>query len=246
MFFQRVSYNYYYGCREKVGEPMGNDWTEENLISLRERVYLHIKDLILDGEFKTGDRLVERELAERLNISRTPIREALFRLESQGFVKTVPRKGVIVADISEKEIIEVFTILSSLEVLAAKLAVQKLDDETKTKFITYCKKVEECLRNEADFSNLHSELNHLLYSAAKNAKLYEILSGLSDYIRAFAKTGYKNPGRQEQSMEEHLKIMEAIINQEIEMAEYLTRIHIENSKKAYLEGVKQVKEKGKR
>jgi DNA-binding GntR family transcriptional regulator len=227
---------------------MGNNWTEENLISIRERVYFHIKDLILDGEFKTGDRLVERELAERLNISRTPIREALFRLESQGFVKTVPRKGVIVADISEKEIIEVFTILSSLEVLAAKLAVQKLDDETKSKFIACIKKVEVCLqdKNENDYSDLHSEMNYLLYSSAKNSKLYEMLSGLSDYIRAFAKIGYKKPGRAEQSMEEHVKIMEAIINQEIEMAEYLTKIHIENSRKTYLEAVKQGEDKEKR
>ncbi|MGN7178088.1 GntR family transcriptional regulator [Paenibacillus sp. FSL R5-0490] len=223
---------------------MVNNWTEDNLISIRERVYLHIKDLILDGEFKAGDRLVERELAERLNISRTPIREALFRLESQGFVKTVPRKGVIVADISEKEIIEVFTILSSLEVLAAKLAVQKLDDEMESKFKGSINKVKEFLNNpEEDAAELHRELNHLLYSSAKNVKLYEMLSGLSDYIRAFAKIGHKNPGRAKQSMEEHLKIMEAIVNKEMEMAEYLTKIHIENSKKAYIEAVQQSEDK---
>ncbi|URM31527.1 GntR family transcriptional regulator [Cytobacillus firmus] len=223
---------------------MVNNWTEDNLISIRERVYLHIKDLILDGEFKAGDRLVERELAERLNISRTPIREALFRLESQGFVKTVPRKGVIVADISEKEIIEVFTILSSLEVLAAKLAVQKLDDEMESKFAGSIIKVKEYLNNpEEDVAELHRELNHLLYSSAKNVKLYEMLSGLSDYIRAFAKIGHKNPGRAKQSMEEHLKIMEAIVNKEMEMAEYLTKIHIENSKKAYIEAVQQSENK---
>ncbi|MBT2679292.1 GntR family transcriptional regulator [Bacillus sp. ISL-35] len=224
---------------------MGKNWTEDNLISIRERVYLHIKDLILDGEFKAGDRLVERELAERLNISRTPIREALFRLESQGFVKTVPRKGVIVADISEKEIIEVFTILSSLEVLAAKLAVQKLDDVTKSNFSASIKKVEDYLKNpDEDTSDLHRDLNQLLYSSAKNVKLYEMLSGLSDYIRAFAKIGHKNPGRAKQSMEEHLKIMEAIVNKEIEMAEYLTKIHIENSKKAYIEAIQQNEKKG--
>ena len=76
-----------------------------------------------------------------------------------------------------------------------------------------------------------------LIQFGKKCKLYEMLSGLSDYIRAFAKTGYKKPGRAEQSMEEHLRIMEAIINQEIEMAEYLTKIHIENSRKAYIEAV---------
>jgi len=68
-----------------------------------------------------------------------------------------------------------------------------------------------------------------------------MLSGLSDYIRAFAKTGYKNQGRPEQSMKEHLEMMKAIINQEIEMVEYLTKIHIENSKKAYIEAVRQDK-----
>ena len=72
----------------KRGKQLGSSWSEENLISIRERAYLHLKDLILEGELKAGDRLVERELAEKLKISRTPIREALFRLESQGFVKT--------------------------------------------------------------------------------------------------------------------------------------------------------------
>jgi len=218
---------------------LANNWSEENLISIRERAYLHLKDLILEGELKTGDRLVERELAEKLNISRTPIREALFRLESLGFVKTVPRKGVIVADITEKEILEVFTILSSLEVLAAKLAVQKLDDDTKKRFQASIEKVENYLRdpNSSDYSSLHSELNNLLYRSAKNTKLFDMLSGLSDYIRAFAKTGYRNEGRPEQSMKEHIEIMKAIINQEIEMAEYLTKIHIENSKKAYIDAI---------
>jgi len=220
---------------------MINKWSEENLISIRERVYLYIKDLILEGEYKTGDRLVERELAEKLNISRTPVREALFRLESQGFVKTVPRKGVIVSDISDKEIIEVFTILSSLEVLAAKLAVQKLDEGTKGKFQDAIKRVEESLQDPIndDYSELHGELNFLLYSSAKNSKLYDILSELSDYIRAFAKTGYKKDGRPEQSMKEHIEIMKAIMNEESEMAEYLTKIHIENSRKAYIDGIKQ-------
>ncbi|WP_394232981.1 GntR family transcriptional regulator [Niallia oryzisoli] len=218
---------------------MANNWSEENLISIRERAYLHLKDLILEGELKTGDRLVERELAEKLNISRTPIREALFRLESLGFVKTVPRKGVIVADITEKEILEVFTILSSLEVLAAKLAAQKLDEDTKKRFQASIIKVENYLtdQNSTDYASLHNELNDLLYRSAKNTKLFDMLSGLSDYIRAFAKTGYRNEGRPEQSMKEHVEIMKAIMNQEAEMAEYLTKIHIENSKKAYIDAV---------
>ena len=125
--------------------------------------------------------------------------------------------------------------------LAAKLAIQKLDDETKSKFETSIKMVEDRLQegNYGDYSDLHGKLNHLLYSSAKNSKLYEMLSGLSDYIRAFAKIGYKNQGRPEQSMREHIEIMKAIMNRETDMAEYLTKIHIENSKKAYTESIQQ-------
>ena len=77
-------------------------WEENNLLSIREHAYIYLKEMILEGELKAGDRLIERELAGKLGISRTPIREALFRLESQGFVKTVPRKGVVVSNISEE------------------------------------------------------------------------------------------------------------------------------------------------
>ncbi|MEK4030551.1 GntR family transcriptional regulator [Pseudobacillus sp. FSL P4-0506] len=109
---------------------MEMNWKEESFLSIREYAYLYLKERILEGKYKAGDRLIERELAAKLAISRTPIREALFRLESQGFVQTVPRKGVVVSEISEEEVIEVFTILSSLEVLAAKLAAQRMDEET--------------------------------------------------------------------------------------------------------------------
>jgi DNA-binding GntR family transcriptional regulator len=221
---------------------LGQHWEEEDLLSIRERAYLYLKELILEGEFNTGDRLVERELAEKLKISRTPIREALFRLESQGFVKTVPRKGVVVSHLSNDEIIEVFTILSSLEVLAVKLAAQKLDDQTKNEFEFYIEKLKSALAgDESNFAELHIEINYFLYKSAKSPKLYEILTGLMDHIRAFAKVGYEKPGRRERSMEEHREIMQAICNREFEMAEYLTKIHIENSKKAYIESIKQTK-----
>ena len=68
-------------------------WEEKNLLSIREHAYLYLKKNILEGEFQAGDRLIERELATKLKISRTPIREALFRLETQGFVKTVQKRG---------------------------------------------------------------------------------------------------------------------------------------------------------
>lgn len=222
-------------------------WEEEELLSIRERAYLYLKDLILSGEYKPGDRLIEREVASQLNISRTPIREALFRLESQGFVKTVPRKGVIVSNISEEEVIEVFTILSSLEVLAARLAAQKMDDTLIGEFNEKIEKLEALEKDEVEGGDTeHIEMNLLLYKAAKSPKLFDILSGLTDYIQMSANMGYETPGRRKESIREHIQIMKAVRDQEADMAEYLTKIHIENSKKAYIQFLENQKEKVKK
>ncbi|MFB7139995.1 GntR family transcriptional regulator [Gottfriedia sp. NPDC056225] len=217
---------------------------ETNFLSIREHAYRYLKELILEGHYKPGDRLIERELAVKLNISRTPIREALFRLESQGFVKTVPRKGVIVSNISDEDIMEVFTILSSLEVLAAKLAAQKMTDEIQQEFD---QKIEALLyieeHSDENFENEHIEMNLLLYKAAKSPKLFEILSGLTDYIHMSANMGYEAPGRRKESLREHIEIMKAVRNKEVEMSEYLTKIHIENSRRAYMNYIEKRKEK---
>lgn len=218
-------------------------WEENNLLSIREHAYIFLKKMILEGEFQAGDRLIERELATKLKISRTPIREALFRLESQGFVKTVPRKGVVVSNISEMEVFEVFTILSSLEVLAVKLAAQRMDRETQhvlDQKIKLLMVLEE--QAEENFNVEHIQMNRLIYEASKSPKLFEILSGLNDYIHMAANMGYETAGRRKESLKEHIEIMKALRDQDAEIAEYLMRIHIENSKKAYITYIESLKE----
>lgn len=214
-------------------------WVEEDLIPIRSRVFTHLKNAIVTGEYKAGERLVERELAEKLKISRTPIREALLRLESIGFVETVPRKGVVVAEITVEEILEVFTILSSLEVLSVKLAAQKMGGKTKDEFEKMITNVNKVLSGEekCDIKQFHLDIHETLFKAAKSSKLYEILMGLVDNIRAFAHLGYEMPGRQRTAMEEHRDILIAVYNQEVDKAMELTRIHIENSKKAYVDAI---------
>jgi DNA-binding GntR family transcriptional regulator len=223
---------------------MEKTWEGNQLISIREHAYLYLKKLILEGEYQAGDRLVERELAAKLNISRTPIREALFRLESQGFVKTVPRKGVVITNISEDEVLEVFTILSSLEVLAVKLAAQRMDRETQKELD---QKIQELMeldeQAEENFNSEHIHMNQLINKASKSPKLYEILSGLIDFIHMAANMGYETPGRRKDSLKEHIDIMKALRDRESEIAEYLMRIHIENSKKAYIAYMDRIKKK---
>ncbi|WP_404324038.1 GntR family transcriptional regulator [Cytobacillus firmus] len=220
-------------------------WEGNNLISIREHAYLYLKKLILEGEYQAGDRLVERELAAKLNISRTPIREALFRLESQGFVKTVPRKGVVISNISEDEVLEVFTILSSLEVLAVKLAAQRMDSGTQQELDLKIKELIELSEQyEENFNSEHIQMNRLINKASKSPKLYEILSGLIDFIHMAANMGYETPGRRKDSLKEHIDIMKALRDKDAEIAEYLMRIHIENSKKAYMAYINRIKKRG--
>ena len=214
---------------------MAQAWTQEDLSPIRDKVYAYLKDAILRGEYKAGDRLVERVLAEKLSISRTPIREALFRLETQRFVRTVPRKGVVVNEITQAEILEVFMILASLESLAARLAAQKVNDEIAADIDLLIAEIDEALDNGGgDEVELNVQYNELIGRAAGNPKLHEMLVDLKDYVRAFSNLSSALPGRSNEALREHKDILGAIRSGEEDLAESFTRIHLEKSRKAYM------------
>ena len=172
-------------------------WNDEELSPIRDKVYLYIKQAIMQGLYKSGDRIIERELADQLNVSRTPIREALFRLESQGFVKTLPRKGVIVSKLSSEEIIEIFTILSVLESLAMKMAALKAEQSHRDELSSIIDDIDLAqAKPNFDHSDkkFHFEINDVICRAAQSPRLKQMLDGLSDYIRAFVHLGYELPG----------------------------------------------------
>src|SRR5574344_1559079 len=96
---------------------------------LRALVCEHIRQAIIDGTFTRGERLMEIQLAEEMGVSRTPVREAIRKLELEGFVVMIPRRGTYVADISIKDITEVYEIRTALDILAAGLAAERISDE---------------------------------------------------------------------------------------------------------------------
>lgn len=217
---------------------MAEPWTQEELAPIRDKVYTYLKEAILRGEYKAGDRLVERVLADKLNISRTPIREALFRLETQRFVRTVPRRGVVVNEIPQAEILEVFMILSSLESLAARLAAEKVNDAIVVEIDRLMEEMDAALDNGngEDAVELNVRYNDLIGQAAANPKLHEMLVDLKDYVRAFSNLSSSLPGRTKEALREHKDILNAVRSGEADLAESFTRIHLEKSKKAYLSG----------
>lgn len=217
-------------------------WREEELSPIRDKVYEYIKQSIISGVYKSGDRIVERELADQLRVSRTPIREALFRLESQGLVKTLPRKGVVVSKLEPEEVVEIFTILASLESLAMKLAAQRAEPAHREEMGRILGEIEQALESEDSGSEderwrFHFAINEAVCRAARSPRLASMLDDLSDYIRSFVQLGYDRPGRRRKATEEHRDLLRAVRDGEAEMAEHLTRIHLENSKRAYLEAL---------
>jgi DNA-binding GntR family transcriptional regulator len=218
---------------------------QEDLMPIRDRAYFQIKEGILKGIYKPGERLIERQLAGDLGISRTPIREALFKLENDGFVTTLPRRGVVVSEISDDEILEVFDILASLEALAFRLAAEKTDKFIARKISSMIEQLDELLSHSDEqweseksyIADLQITVNDILYGAAKSPRLYEILRGLYDYILAFANIGYEVPGRLKEAVLEHRRILEAVRNQEVDVVEDLARDHLANSKRAYLQAL---------
>jgi DNA-binding GntR family transcriptional regulator len=215
-------------------------WSEQELSPIRDKVYEYIKEAIVQGVYKSGDRIIERELADQLNVSRTPIREALFRLESQGFVKTVPRKGVVVSKLSPEEVVEIFMILSAIESLAMKLAAQRANEAERAELDQIIAEIDAALAEpeaQPEHWKFHFKINDVVCRAAASPRLTKMLDDLSDYIRAFVNVGYELPGRLRKAMEEHRDLARAIRDGEPELAESLAKIHIENSKKAYLDAL---------
>jgi DNA-binding GntR family transcriptional regulator len=161
-------------------------------------------------------------------------------LESQGFVKTVPRKGVIVSKLSPEEVIEIFMILSAVESLVMKLAAQRATDAHRAELDQIIREIDEALAEpiaQPEHWKFHFKINDVVCRAANSPRLAKMLDDLSDYIRAFVNVGYELPGRLRKAMEEHRDLARAIRDGEPELAESVAKIHIENSKKAYLDAL---------
>lgn len=213
-------------------EPINQD----NYVPIRDTAYEILRNAILNGTLEPGTRMVERELANQLGISRTPIREAIRKLENEGLVTHIPRKGVVVTKVSIKEVIEIFNIRAALEGLAASHAAENINSKTAMKLRSLLEKMENALdAKQADlFKKLHLKFNDTIYLAADSPRLYQMIQTLVDYIANYTQAGYSYPGRQQEAQEEHRAVVDAIINKKPMLAEQIAKKHIENSKKAFL------------
>ena len=206
---------------------------------VREVVSETLRQAIRDGIFKPGERLMEIPLSEELGVSRTPIREAIRKLELEGFVIMIPRRGTYVADISLKDISQVFEIRSALEELAGALAAERITAEEieylermLVEIGTYIEKKDMDRIVEADV-NFHE----VLYKASRNERLVEIIHNLREQTLRFRTVSMNQPGRLAKTWEEHRLLVEAIADRDANKARKIARLHMEHSEQALLTGM---------
>lgn len=204
---------------------------------IRDSVFSILRKAILDKKLEPGQRLVERNIAEQLGISRTPVREAIRKLELERLVTYIPRKGVVVTGFTKDDIVEILLIRTSLEALICSLAAAKITPREVERLESLSKQIidEHSKGNFKKSNQLNDKFHELIYRTAESPRLYNFLDTLREYISAFTQAAYSKPGRPEQAWLEHKEIIEALGNHDSAEADRAARRHAENSSKAFLE-----------
>jgi DNA-binding GntR family transcriptional regulator len=191
--------------------------------TLREKILETIREAILRGALKPGEKVAEPELAERFGISRTPIREAFRQLESEGYLTVIPRKGAVVTALSERDVEEFYAIKSILEGYAARMAAVNLSSKDIDRLEAINDRLEQLARDGdvKTFFRVHNEFHELFIRAAGNEKLLELIGQLLMKFNRLRMASLSLPGRMEISVNEHKKILEAFKSNDGEKANQL-------------------------
>ncbi len=203
-------------------------------LPLRDVVYNTLRKAILRGEFQPGERLMEIMLANKLGVSRTPVREAMRQLENEGLVIMIPRKGAQVAKITHQELNDVLEVRKSLEMLAVEKACERITPDEEKELI----EAEELFKSligtdditavaEADVA-----FHDIIYKATGNRRLIQILNNLREQMYRFRVEHLKNKAGRLKLTEEHRAIVEAVLAKDAASAARLTGVHIDNQKVA--------------
>ena len=217
-------------------------------MNLKENIVTELRNAIVSGEYKPGDHLTETALSLRFGASRTPIREALNRMEKEGFIKIIPGKGARVVKLSLKDISNIYDMLIVLEGLASKLACSQLTDEQIDKLEQIFLKTTRASnrKNLHLMSELNIQFHWIITEATKNSYLIDVRFKFRNIIDQFGRISYLAPGQIKATLVEHQKIIDAFKRRSPTLAELLTKKHLENGKKRVLKYLSEGQEENDR
>ena len=209
-------------------------------LPLRDVVFNTLRQAILKGELAPGERLMEIQLAEKLGVSRTPIREAIRKLELEGLVLMIPRKGAEVAKISEKSLRDVLEVRRSLEELAIELACQRMSEDDMAELERVQGNFKSAIdRGEAmSIAQSDEQYHDVIYQGTRNDKLVQMLGNLREQMYRYRVEYLKRDGVFPQLIAEHEAIIRHIENNEKEKATEVMCRHIDNQVEAVIDVIR--------
>lgn len=202
--------------------------------TISEFVYDQLKDDILSGKHRPGERLVETNLAKELDVSRTPVREALSRLEIEGLITMTPHRGIFVTELSKKKIQDYYQTRAVLEGLAAELAAINASEEDLVEFTSLKNKMDKIFERDKKLTNYeaiaksNNEFHKLICKISKNEVVTRMLASLDSPITLVRTTSWTNYQRKFETFEEHNKIASAILQRNPKLAKEMAEEHVHN------------------
>ena len=210
--------------------PEEFNMTVNEYMPLRDVVFYTLRQAILKGEMEPGERLMEIQLAKKLGVSRTPIREAIRKLELEGLVIMIPRRGAEVAGITEKALRDVLEVRRSLEELAIELAVARMkEDDIKALEAARIEFREALTTNDMiRIAQADEKFHDVIYAGTYNDKLVQLLNNLRDQIYRYRLEYIKDVGKRQLILIEHENILNAVKTRNLELGRRAMREHIDN------------------
>jgi DNA-binding GntR family transcriptional regulator len=208
--------------------------------SLGQHVFENLKHAILRGDIPPGNRLVENRLAETMGISRTPVREAMHKLEREGIIQKLPNSGFTVTGLTREDIEETFGIRSVLESYAARLAAVNHEDGELAPLGEKIEEYQMCLDQGRleDLPEINTQFHDILYDLSRSPKLIKMVNDLRDQIYRFRKIILKAETRARASNDDHRRMLRAMQNRDADRVERLVKEHILRGKRMVLRELK--------
>ncbi|MGF1698809.1 GntR family transcriptional regulator [Photobacterium makurazakiensis] len=203
--------------------------------SLSETVYQYVLGAIREGNYHPGERVRESEICQTLNVSRTPVREAFRRLQSEGRLIVEPQRGAVVAELDHQEVAELYALRQELETIAAKFAAQYASDAEIATMEYILQQSEKVKHDHRALNQVNWELHNTIYNSGHNRFLTKVFHTLSDSMALLRGSKYIPEGRPETLLAEHTKLVEAIKSRDVEKAGSAAREHIQKSFQIHLE-----------
>lgn len=205
-------------------------------LPLRDVVFNTLRKAILKGELQPGERLMEIQLAQRLGVSRTPVREAMRKLELEGLVVMIPRKGAVVADITAQDMVDVLEVRAVLEELAIRRACDHITDEQLREMKKIAADFKRSLEEEDLLVCVEVDMafHEVIYNAAENKRLLQLLLNLREQMYRYRLEYMKDKKMHQLLVDEHDTIRTALKNRDADKAAVAIRDHIKNQKETIL------------